>query len=305
MPEKFLNTMFSFNKAVKRRFKIGNSIGPAFTNANSICQGCPLAITRINALIASWMQVIKRHSDTVHCKASAFIDDKHLRSTSFENFKQALDVTKKFDQAVDAIVDPDKTVVFATTNSARLRLKELEFPQSSDDKLLGASLSFTKRRSNKRASSYMAVAQRIVLCPLNIAAKEILLSTAGAPKYAYGLELGPCSVQLERKLRSTVCRTLWSKGSRKSNDILLTICHKCHLFDPTQMKWYAPFRTVCRQLTKHVQLRSQWEHIWLIIVAKSVQSIRTAKPILLVQFPYRMPTARPKVDTAFYGCYPD
>ena len=192
--------------------------------------GCPLAIIRINAMIATWIQVIKTHQLTLRCKASAFIDDKNLRSTSCNDFQQAIEVTKKFDCAVDAVVNTDKTVVFATTNAARQKLKILEFSQATDEKLHGASLSFSKKRSRHladyRAKKYLTVAQRIAICPLNIAAKETLLATAGAPKYTYALEMGPCSVQTERKLRSTVCRALWSKSSHKSNDILFTICHK-------------------------------------------------------------------------------
>ena len=266
MPPAILNTMFAYNQSIQRRFKLGNSIGPSFPNTNSICQGCPLAIIRINAMITAWIQVISNHSTTSYCRASAFIDDKNLRSTSSEHFTNAVHITKKFDQAIDAVINSDKTTVFTTTRLARQKLQNFEFPQSLNDKLLGASLSFTKRRSrelaDKRAVSYMAVAQRISICPLNIAAKETLLATAGAPKYCYALEMGPCSVHIERKLRSAICRALWSKGSHKSNDILLTICHKGHLIDPTQLKWYAPFQTACRQLAKHPNIRYQWEQIW-------------------------------------------
>lgn len=59
------------------------------------------------------------------------------------------------------------------------------------------------------------------------------------------------------KLRSRVkCRAghgltrcLWTKGTHKSNDILLSICHKGHLFDPTQLKLYVPFK-VARAATR-------------------------------------------------------
>jgi hypothetical protein len=144
MPPAILNTMFAYNQSIQRRFKLGNSIGPSFPNTNSICQGCPLAIIRINAMITAWIQVISNHSTTSYCRASAFIDDKNLRSTSFEHFTNAVHITKKFDQAIDAVINSDKTTVFATTRLARQKLQNFEFPQSLDDKLLGASLSFTK-----------------------------------------------------------------------------------------------------------------------------------------------------------------
>ena len=102
MPKKVSSAMFSYNQSILRRFKIGKSVAPTFSNTNSICQGCPLAIIRIYAMIAMWIQVIKTHPHTTLCKASAFIDDKNLRSTSFEAFCTAIDNTRSFDKAVDA-----------------------------------------------------------------------------------------------------------------------------------------------------------------------------------------------------------
>ena len=75
MPAPTMGAMFAFNENIQRRFKFGNSVGPAFGNTNSICQGCPLAILRINALIASWVHVVQNIPNCV-CRSSAFIDDK-------------------------------------------------------------------------------------------------------------------------------------------------------------------------------------------------------------------------------------
>ena len=127
-------------------------------------------------------------------------------------------------------------------------------------------MSFTKKRShliaNQRASAFHTVAQRIAICPLNISAKEILLASAGAPKFSFGLELGSCDIKTERSLRSVVSRALWSKSHHKSNDVLFTICHKGHLFDPTQLKLYFPFKIARRQLMKHAAMQHFWTQLW-------------------------------------------
>lgn len=79
------------------------------------------------------------------------------------------------------------------------------------------------------------------MCPLNTQARETLLSASMAPKFSFGLEVGSCDIKIERSFRSIVSRALWSKGNHKSNAILLTVCHKGHLCDPTQLQIYFPF----------------------------------------------------------------
>jgi hypothetical protein len=266
LPMPILNSMMAFNENINRRFKLGSSVGPKFGNTNSICQGCPLAILRINSLITTWVHVIQKHPDTQLCKTNAFIDDKNLRAPSFNSLMTANQVTQSFDVAVGAVVNPTKTVVFANTSQGRKELAACEYPTVTDERLLGASLSFTKKRSkklaNKRAQAYLTVAQRINVCPLNMPAREILLATAGATKFSFGIEMGSCNLKVERTLRSAVARCLWTKGNHKSTDILFSICHKGHLFDPVQLKIYLAFKIARRQLIKHPHIHQLWSQIW-------------------------------------------
>ena len=95
-----------------------------------------------------------------------------------------------------------------------------------------------------------------------MSARETLLSTAGATKFAFGIEMGSCDLKIQKTLRSAVARCLWTKGNHKSIDILFSICHKGHSFDPVQLKHYLPFKIARRQLSKHPQLRPLWTHIW-------------------------------------------
>ena len=104
-PVQISNAMFGFNEHIVRRFKLGPPIGPTFPNTNSICQGCPLAIIRINALIAAWVQVLRNHPDTQQCRMGAFIDDKNLCADTYLALKSGLDVTRAFDNAVGATVN--------------------------------------------------------------------------------------------------------------------------------------------------------------------------------------------------------
>ena len=140
------------------------------------------------------------------------IDDQNLRSHSLEDLQKGIVTTSRFDAAMDAIPNTTKTVAFAASLPSRQQIHCSGFEVVLADKLLGCSLSFTKRRSrqlmDQRASAYLNVAKRTAFCPLSIDAGELLVATAGAPKYTYGLELGPCQVKLERSLRSAVAKAL-------------------------------------------------------------------------------------------------
>ena len=263
MPTQTMGAMFSYNQNIRRRFKFGNSVGPAFKNTNSICQGCPLAILRINALIAAWVRVVKNNPDGL-CRTNAFIDDRNLRASSLSDLQKGINITDQFDKAIDAIPNTSKTVVFATSLNARQQVHCCGYKVVTFDKLLGYNLAFTKRRStqmmDQRAQAYTSVARRIAMCPLSLDAREILLTSAGASKFTYGLEIGSCQKKLEKSLRSAVVKALWTKDQHKSVDILLSLCHKGHNFDPFQLKLSQPLKLVRRQLVKHPQLRPQFIH---------------------------------------------
>ena len=272
LPDCILRPMFAFSKHIQRRFKFSNSLGPIISNSNSIMQGCPLAVLRINALIASWIRVVQSHPDTKLCSTAAFIDDKHLRAHNIEQLQAGINLTAAFDKAIDAAVNTSKTALFANSTSNIKRLTNVTLDGKklkvvTNDKLLGGQMSFTSKRAlhvaNTRANAYMQTAKRITLCPLSIDARALLLSTAGANKYSYGLELGACSLQLERKLRSTIVAAVWQKRPMKCVDIVLTLCFKGHKFDPVQMRFLYPFKIARRQLLKHSELQSFWIHIWL------------------------------------------
>ena len=271
LPHCVLKPMYAFSAQIRRRFKIGNSLGPCFSNTNSIMQGCPLAILRINSLIAAWARVIRNSSDTATCSVSAFIDDKNMRASSIAELKTGIRLTELFDIAVDAVVNLRKTVLYATQTKLRTELlhdNELAFQLVQDDKLLGGQMSFSKKRSTMlatvRASKYIRVAERIALAPLNIRAKEILLQSAGASKFTFGLELGSCSIHAERRLRSAVANALWAKRRIRSLDMLFSLCHKGHHIDPFQLRSIWPFRIARRQLMKHEELRDLWIQTWAL-----------------------------------------
>ena len=134
---------------------------------------------------------------------------------------------------------------------------------------------------------YLQVAKRASMCPLNIRAREILLSTAGAPKYHYGLELGPCSVSLERTLRTTIVNALWCKRCSRCVDVVLSICYKGHKFDPAQLRMTKPFQIARHQLLKHQDLRQFWQDIFAMTNQKRA-SLRDGRsdavgPLAIIQ----------------------
>ena len=294
LPPLVAKSMYYFAQNTRRRFKLGPSVGPVMKNTDSIMQGCPLAIIRINCLIAAWSDCISKHASLPTCKLGAFVDDRSIRSTSVGELQEAINVTEQFDIAMDAIIEHSKTVVFATSATGRQQVQHLTYQQQTlhsapDERLLGGQLSFTKRRARKladhRANQHLQVARRATMCPLNIRAREILLSTAGATKYHYGLELGPCSVALERTLRTTIVNALWRRRSSRCVDVVLSICYKGRRFDPAQLRMIKPFQIARRQLLKRQDLRQLWQDIFAFTAQKREPAFETDEPMLLDLLP--------------------
>ena len=271
MPMPVHDAMFSFSASIMRRFKFGNSVGPSFPNTNSIMQGCPLAIIRINALLSAWANAFSSNPDTALCQYGVYFDDKNARATSCQQLQQVIDFTADFDRSVDAVVNYGKTTAFSTSPAGRKEVRHITIDghaiaTADAERLLGAQLSFTKKRdralANQRAMKYLAAAERISLCPLNISARHTLLTSAGASKYTFGLELGACDRKLESALRSKVLSALWRGRSIKSSDIAFTLCFKGHRIDPVQLRVICPFVVARRQLIKFPDIRPFWQHLW-------------------------------------------
>ena len=274
MPDRISMPLFAFSRKIVRRFKFGNSMGPAIPNTNSIMQGDPLAILRINALIAAWTRVI---NTTGLCRISAFIDDKNMRSASLSGLQAGIDLTADFDRAIAAEVNSNKTVLFANSPQNILAVQTVTLNGNSlqvvrNDRLLGGHMCFTAKRAvwlaNQRAQRFLETAKRISLCPLSVDARAMLLATAAATKYTFGLELGACHIHVERALRSQVLSAIWSKRQKKCVDIVLSLCFKGHNFDPVQLKLFWPFKIARRQLRKHDHFRALWTHNWLLSLDK-------------------------------------
>ena len=149
LPPLVAKSMYYFAQNTRRRFKLGPSVGPVMKNTDSIMQGCPLAIIRINCLIAAWSDCISKHASLPTCKLGAFVDDRSIRSTSVGELQEAINVTEQFDSAIDAIIEHNKTVVFATSTSGRQQVGHLTYqqqplPSAPDERLLGGHLSLLK-----------------------------------------------------------------------------------------------------------------------------------------------------------------
>ena len=107
-----------------------------------------------------------------------------------------------------------------------MKLNGTALKVTSDDRLLGGHMRFTTKNvtwlANQRALGFLETAQRICLCPLSVDARAMLLATAGATKYTFGLELGGCHIHVERRLRTQV---LQPYGARDRRNALTLFCH--------------------------------------------------------------------------------
>ena len=159
----FSPAMFAYSQHISRRFRLGDSVGPAFSNVNSIVQGFPLAILRINGLSAAWARSVQHHPLAALCFIGALVDIKmreHIHSTNYKR--------PSMSQQVSTISTP----LSAQTNGhfPHRRRKETThthislcgqpMKQVPDDRLLAGPFSFTKRRARFLATIALEIASR-------------------------------------------------------------------------------------------------------------------------------------------------
>ena len=110
--------------------------------------------------------------------------------------------------------------------------------------------------------AYIQVAKRVAIAPLSFDARALLFSSAGATKFTFGLELGSCTIALEKKLRTAVLNAIWQKRPKRCPNLALALCFKGHMIDPVQLKLIWPFHIARRQLRKHESLGDAWTSAW-------------------------------------------
>ena len=264
MDEGILSALRGMYTGLKRRFKVGSHVGQSFSSSNGILQGCPISVLLLNMFVEVWTRAVREEVGG-SCEPQAYADDVGATAKHKHEIVGVCRVTDIFSKLTGMSVHVKKSTVWATDPTLRQQLTracEIDgqfLPLVTQDRRLGAFLSYNRRRVQTRISRTLEecrrMCQRVELLPLPLMLRAQVISSLVLPKALYACGVSPPSKRDLRSLRGAVAKAIWGQGNRwRANEALFTLVVAGHSHDPVQATYYLTITTMRRFLDRHPEV---------------------------------------------------
>ena len=140
-------------------------------------------------------------------------------------------------------------------------------PCVKEDRMLGAYISFTKRRTvttfSKKLGVCLDICGRIEASLLPLPVRATLVASVVVPKAIYGSAATPVSKKDMRRLRVACTRAIWGQSSKwRSPEIVHTLLSKGHVTDPLQAFHYNTLGVCRRVLQRHPEIWALYHEVF-------------------------------------------
>ena len=200
--------IFEYHAHVRLRFKLASGLGQSWTRDGGIPQGCPLSMMFNVALYLPWCRYLAAQ---VGVQPQLYADNQKCLSRSPELLLHAARFTTKYVRLVGQEPAPSKCVLLSTSREVRKGMKDWVLSQRD----LGGHLDTTFRGwSSTLAGRVSLVIARLVLIfalPLDFHGRVQVVRSMFIPAALHGIEASLLASESLRKLRSAVCRVVWSR----------------------------------------------------------------------------------------------
>ena len=219
LPGWFRHAYFEYHAHVRLRFELASGLGQSWTRDGGIPQGCPLSMMFIVALYLPWCRYL---SAQVGVRPQLYADNLKCISRDPELILRAARFTTQYVRLVGQEPAPSKCVLLSTSREVRKDMRDwvlsLEGDRWSvkfDVRDLGGHLDTTFRGwSSTLAARIRLVVSRLVLIfvlPLDFHGRVRVVRSMYLPAALHGIEASWLASDSLRKLRSAVCRVVWSR----------------------------------------------------------------------------------------------
>ena len=225
LPGWFRHAYFEYHAHVRLRFKLSAGLGEPWTRDGGIPQGCPLSMMFIVALYLPWCRYL---SAQVGVEPQLYADNLKCTSGDPALLLHAARFTTGYVRLVGQEPAPRKCVLLSTSREVRKDMKDwvlsLEGDRWSvkfDVRDLGGHLDTTFRGwSATLAARVRVVLARLVLIfalPLDFHGRVRVVRSMFLPAALHGIEASLLAYDSLLKLRSAVCRVVWSRRQPLAN----------------------------------------------------------------------------------------
>ena len=225
LPGWFRHAYFEYHAHVRLRFKLAAGLGEPWTRDGGIPQGCPLSMMFIVALYLPWCRYL---SAQVGVEPQLYADN--LKCTSWDPalLLHAPRFTTGYVRLVGQEPAPSKCVLLSTSRAVRDDMRNWVLSQEGDKwsvkfdvRDLGGHLDTTFRGwFATLAARVRLVLARLVLIfalPLDFHGRVRVVRSMFLPAALHGVEASLLASGSLLKLRSAVCRVVWSRRQPLAN----------------------------------------------------------------------------------------
>ena len=274
MPTRVRSPLRAMYGSLRRRFRLGASVGDEWQATNGILQGCPLSVFLLNALMAVWSRAVE--AEVAGAQAVSYADDPYILGHSAATVQQGLDITVEFEALTEQRIHLGKASCFCSCPAAAQPLLVHGQPLSPAQRLVsvGANLAVAPGAAAPidpaRPAKAAARAVRVRTLPVPWEAQQSLLSTLVLPAALYGCDVSRVVAGALKSLRTKIVGAMWrGRIQRRSPAIVLTVLAPGHRLDPEQYVAYARLCLLRRMWHNRPQLRAIIAAVWTARVAGS------------------------------------
>ena len=225
LPGWFRHAYFEYHAHVRLRFKLASGLGQSWTRDGGIPQGCPLSMMFIVALYLPWCRYL---SAQVGVRPQLYADNLKCLSGNPGLLMFAARFTTGYVRLVGQEPAPSKCVLLSTSREVRKDMKDWvlscegdQWTVKFDVRDLGGHLDTTFRGwSSTLAARVRLVISRLVLVfvlPLDFHGRVRVVRFMFLPAALHGIEASLLASGSLRRLRSAVCRVVWSRRQPLAN----------------------------------------------------------------------------------------
>ena len=225
LPGWFRHACFECHAHVRMRSKLASGLGAPWTRDGGIPQGCPLSMMFIVALYLPWCRYL---SAQVGVQPQLYADNLKCVSRDPDSLFAAARFTTGYVRLVGQEPAPSKCVLLSTSREVRHSMKGWLLSHEGDQwsvrfdvRDLGGHLDTTFRGwSSTLAARVRLVLSRLVLIfalPLDFHGRIRVVRSMYLPAALHGVEASLLASDSLRKLRSAICRVVWSRRQPLAN----------------------------------------------------------------------------------------
>ena len=219
LPGWFRHAYFEYHAHVRLRFKLASGLGESWTWDGGIPQGCPLSMMFIVALYLPWCRYLAAQ---VGVQPQLYADNRKCLSRNPDLLLSVARFTTRYVRLVGQEPAPCKCVLLSASGEVRKDMKDWVLSQDGDRwsvkfdvRDLGGHLDTTFRGwSSTLAARVRLVISRLALVfvlPLDFHGRVRVVRSMYLPTALHGIEASLLASESLRKLRSAVCRVVWSR----------------------------------------------------------------------------------------------